>query len=120
MMIDKDIQSLINYINNGQKRIDSAKRKLIELTDDFDIWHKYAIDKVHYPFLLGIDNPIRKFIDMYCKWIMCDYRYITIDVDWIIDALEEMLIDGAIGEDYVLEVKEALRKSNFGSMCINW
>lgn len=119
-MIDKEKQDLINFIEEGQKRIDSAKRKLVETTDSFDIWLKYGIDKQEYPFLLGRDNPIRIYFDEYFDWMYSECRYMTIDIHWILESLEEMLIEGKIDQDYVDEMKETLRRSNFGSMCIDW
>ena len=107
-MTNEEIKRLINFIEQGQKRIDDAKVKLVGETDDFEIWRKYGI-KNDYRFLLGVDKP----------WIY-EERYRTIDVEWMLYSLQDLLDIGEITEYEVEEIKSAMMKSNFGSMSIDW
>ena len=115
---NEEIKRLINFIEQGQKRIDDAKVKLVGETDDFEIWRKYGI-KNDYRFLLGVDNPIRQFLDKHKPWIY-EERYRTIDVEWMLYSLQDLLDIGEITEYEVEEIKSAMMKSNFGSMSIDW
>ena len=117
-MTNEEIKRLIDFIEQGQKRIDDAKVKLVSEANDFEIWRKYGI-KHTYRFLLGVDNPIRQFLDKYKPWIY-EERYRTIDVEWILYSLQDLLDIGEITEYEVEEIKNAMMKSNFGSMNIDW
>lgn len=115
---NEEIERLIDYIEQGQKRIDSAKIKLVSEANDFNIWYKYGI-KHHYSYLLGINNPIRQFISKYCYWIY-EERYRVIDVDWILYTMQDLLDVGEITEYEVEIIKDAIMEANFGSMKIDW
>lgn len=117
-MNNDEIDRLIKFIEEGQKRIDGAKVKLVSETNDFEIWKKYSI-KHDYKFLLGIDNPIRLLLDNHINWIY-EERYTVIDVDWILYSLQDLLDEGKITEYEVEEIKNTMMKINFGSMKIDW
>ena len=47
-------------------------------------------------------------------------RYRTIDVEWMLYSLQDLLDIGEITEYEVEKIKSAMMKSNFGSMSIDW
>ena len=49
------------------------------------------------------------------NWLFC-----TIDVEWMLYSLQDLLDIGEITEYEVEEIKSAMMKSNFGSMSIDW
>lgn len=119
MLEEKNVQELINYIEEGQKRINSAKKKLVESTNDFEIWLRYCEDKTHYKFIFGADTPLMKLLSEYCEWILSN-RYSEIDIYWVVEILNSLLQEGFITEEEVTTMKIYLHKINFGSMKINW
>lgn len=116
---DKTIQELITYIEEGQKRIDSAKTKLVSLSTDFDIWAKYSIDKTQYPYVLGMTSPLMILLEDYCEELF-ERRYTVIDLEWVLEILNNLLREGFITEVEVEDMKKYLQKINFGSMTIDW
>lgn len=116
--MSNDINSLMEYIEQGEKRINSARVKLMELTDDFDIWLKYATKK-NYPFLLSRDNPIMKLVDEHIEYLY-EYRHRVITVDYILEAMQELEDVGKISQEEILIIKKKMVSINFGSFKVDW
>lgn len=119
MLKNENIQDLINYIEEGQKKINSAKKKLVESTNDFEIWLKYCEDKTKYSFILGSDTPLMKLLHKHCVEIFYS-RYYELDIWCVLSISDNLLKEGFITKDEVEELKDYLHKINFGSMKIDW
>ena len=118
-LLNKEAEELINYIEEGQKRIDSAKTKLVSITDDFNIWAKYSIQKTHYPYILPRNSLLMDLLEKYYEDIF-ERRYSTIDLEWVLEFLNDLFKEGHINKDDIEEIKKYLQKINFGSMRIDW
>lgn len=116
---EKYIESLIEYIEEGQKRIDSAKEKLVNSTDDFDIWLKYSNKKNDYSYIFGMKSPIMKLLKNYCPEVL-ERRYSILDIEWLMEIVDQLDSEGFITKEEIKELKVYLHKINFGSMRINW
>ena len=101
---------------------DEKMNELISQIDfkeaDFEVWEKFC-PKTNYKYTVGINNPLGIMIDKYLPWIR-NQRYRVLDLELILFAGKELVLDKRMTEKEFLEIKDYLKKINFGTMIIDW
>lgn len=118
-----EIQRLIDYINLGEERIASAKKIVINNTNDFNIWYKYSSSETryNYPSMLGLNTLIGKVFYNHLKWLgEEEYFGIVIDVEFVLETIENLLYLELLTKNEVEQIKKEIVKLNFGSMKNIW
>lgn len=115
---EEDINSLANYIREGQKRIDDARNVLFANTKNFDLWQELAVKK-HYELILDEESKIMGFIRKYHKEILNE-RNSVLYYEEIIELIDELEIPTMNKELLLIDIKKEMVELNFGSMTIDW
>lgn len=123
MYSDEEIQRLISYINSVEKRIKEAKRIVCENTIDFNVWYKYSApeERYKYPSMLGINTLIGKLINDKMTWLKNkEYIGMVIDLDYLLEAMENLYLEGSLSRKEINNIKREIINLNFGSVINLW
>lgn len=119
----EEIERLLLYIEDEEKRVADAKKIVVENTIDFTIWYKYSTskDRHDYKSLLGIHSPIIKFINDYMPWLLTkEYEGVVITLETLVQSLDALVLEGMMNLKESKKIKEELMRINFNSMLIKW
>ena len=114
-----EVNTLINYINLGEKKINGAKKLVLNNTNDFDVWYRFSSEesRVDYPSMLGVQTKVGSMIFNHVNWLRAEEYYgMIITLEHILAIADMLLEEELITSGYVKELKRELVKINFGSM----
>ena len=119
----KEVKNLINYVNQGEERLNGAKRIIVNNTTDFDTWYKYSIkeERVTYPSMLSINTTLGKMFHEHLYWLADECsRDEEFNIEYVLNACEVLLEQKKIRKKDVKNIKSEIVMLNFGSVKNIW
>lgn len=118
-----DLYRLMEFVDNGERRITEARKTICKNTSEFDVWYKYSTPQTRNDFksMLSTNCLIGDLIYNKIGWLR-DKKYfgMVIELEFILQAIENLFYEGKISKKEISNIKKEMVRLNFGSMINEW